>query len=152
MEVGVTVTLRWAEERDRAQWDKLFEAYCAFGGAQQTPEMRDRVWAWIHDPSAQTRCFVVADPHGQLVGFVHFRAFERPMDAAIGGYIDDMFVASEARGQGVVDLMIENVGAYAKKQGWDVVRWMTSDTNYRARAVYDRHAVKSDWITYQLRG
>ncbi len=74
------------------------------------------------------------------------------MDAAMGGYIDDMFVAPVARGQGIVDLMIESVGAYAKEQGWDVLRWMTSDTNYRARAVYDRHATKSNWITYQLKG
>ena len=46
--------------------------------------------------------------------------------------------------------MIEAVGTYAREQGWDVVRWMTSETNYRARSVYDRHATKSNWITYQL--
>ncbi|TQV77992.1 GNAT family N-acetyltransferase [Denitrobaculum tricleocarpae] len=106
----------------------------------------------MHDPYAQTQCFVVEGDRGELAGFVHFRSYERPMPATKGAYIDDMFVAPTARGNGIVDLMIESVGAYAKEQGWDVVRWMTSETNYRARSVYDRHATKSNWITYQLKG
>ncbi len=72
------------------------------------------------------------------------------MPATKGAFIDDMFVAPSARGQGVVEAMIEAVGVYASDHGWDVVRWMTSETNYRARSVYDRHATKSNWVTYQL--
>lgn len=146
----MTVTVRQADQKDREGWDALFEEYCRFGGEEQTVEMRDRVWGWIADPTAQTRCFVVESENQQLVGFVHFRSYERPMPATIGAYIDDMFVAPVARGQGIVDMMIQAVGNFATDQGWDVVRWMTSETNYRARAVYDRHAKKSNWITYQL--
>ncbi|MEP3346793.1 MAG: GNAT family N-acetyltransferase [Litoreibacter sp.] len=146
----MAVIIRQVAEQDRDEWDILFEAYCKFGGDEQTPEMRDRVWGWIHDQSAQTLCFVVENDQGKIVGFVHFRSFERPMPATKGAYIDDMFVAASSRGQGVVDKMIEAVGAYAKEQGWDIVRWMTSETNYRARSVYDRHGTKSNWVTYQL--
>ena len=143
--------IRHLADADRSEWDALFQAYCEFGNATQTSEMRDRVWGWIHDASAQTRCFVAEDEQRVLVGFVHFRSYERPMPATIGAHIDDMFVAPTARGQGIVDLMIESVGAYAKEQDWDVVRWMTSEINYRARSVYDRHATKSNWVTYQLK-
>ncbi|MEP5727894.1 MAG: GNAT family N-acetyltransferase [Sulfitobacter sp.] len=146
----MTMIIRQATAEDRAEWGALFEAYCQFGGAEQTSEMRDRVWAWIHSPTAQTLCFVAENDRGEVVGFVHFRPYERPMPATKGAYIDDMFVAPSMRGQRVVDRMIEAVGGYARDQGWDVVRWMTSETNYRARAVYDRHATKSNWITYQL--
>ncbi len=144
-------TIRQAAQKDREGWDALFDAYCRFGGEEQTAEMRNRVWGWINDPNAQTRCFVVEGDNQQLIGFVHFRSYERPMPATVGAYIDDMFVSPSARGQGIVDLMIQTVGDFAKEQGWDVVRWMTSETNYRARAVYDRHAVKSNWVTYQLK-
>ena len=146
----MTVTVRQADQKDRDGWDALFEEYCRFGGEEQTTAMRDKVWGWIADPNAQTRCFVAEDDNQQLVGFVHFRSYERPMPATIGAYIDDMFVTPSARGQGIVDMMIRAVGDFANDQGWDVVRWMTSETNYRARAVYDRHAKKSNWITYQL--
>ena len=149
-EVEMSVTVRPVAKRDRQDWDTLFKAYCKFGGDQQTAGMRDRVWDWIHDETAQTTCFIAAHDAGDVIGFVHFREYERPMPATKGAYIDDMFVSPSARGKGVVDQLIGSVGEYAKKQGLDVVRWMTSDTNYRARSVYDRHATKSNWITYQL--
>ncbi len=143
--------VRPAAERDRIEWDALFEAYCAFGGEQQTAEMRDRVWDWILDQGAQTTCFIAENEKGNAIGFVHFREYERPMPATKGVYIDDMFVSPSARGRGVVDQLISSVGKYANERGLDVVRWMTSETNYRARSVYDRHATKSNWVTYQLK-
>lgn len=146
----MSVKIRPITQQDRNKWDDLFQAYCESGGEIQTSDMRDRVWGWIHDEAAQTICFIAESSHGDAVGFVHFRSYERPMPATVGAYIDDMFVAPSARGQGVVDRLIEAVGKYAKDQGWDVVRWMTSETNYRARSVYDRHATKSNWVTYQL--
>ncbi|WP_299614206.1 GNAT family N-acetyltransferase [uncultured Tateyamaria sp.] len=146
----MVVKIRRAADQDRAAWNVLFQAHCAFGGEEQTSEMRDRVWGWIHDQDAQTLCFVAENDQGEVIGFVHFRPYERPMPATKGAFIDDMFVAPSARGQGVVDAMIEAVGVYASDHGWDVVRWMTSETNYRARSVYDRHATKSNWVTYQL--
>ena len=143
--------VRPVAERDRQDWEALFEAYCAFGGEKQTPEMRSRVWDWINDKAAQTTCFIAENDRGDVIGFVHFREYERPMPATKGAYIDDMFVSPSSRGQGVVDRLITSVGEYAKDHGLDVVRWMTSETNYRARSVYDRHATKSNWVTYQLK-
>lgn len=145
----MNITTRFATEADRPAWDHMFLAYATFGKTEQTEEMRARVWGWIMSPTAQTRCIVAETQAGELVGFTHFRSYERPLPATVGAYIDDMFVDSMARGQGVVDLMIKAVGAFAESQGWDVVRWMTREGNYRARAVYDRHAEKTDWITYQ---
>ncbi len=146
----MAVLVRQVADHDRNEWNALFAAYCEFGGEEQTSEMRDRVWGWIHDPNAQTLCLVVEDDQARIVGFIHFRPYERPMSATKGAYVDDIFVAPSARGLGAVDQMIQAVGVYAKEQGWDVVRWMTSETNYRARSVYDRHATKSNWVTYQL--
>ncbi len=147
----MNTTIRQTTQSDRQSWDILFQAYAEFGGDEQTPQMRDRVWEWIHDKSAQTICFVAENRQKKIIGFVHFRSYERPLPATKGAYIDDMYVTPDCRGQGIIDHLIESVGHYATEQGWDVVRWMTSETNYRARAVYDRQAVKTKWVTYELK-
>jgi len=36
------------------------------------------------------------------------------------------------------------------ERGWALVRWITRDNNYRARGLYDRLALRSDWITYEM--
>ena len=118
----MSVKVRAVAEHDRQEWDTLFEAYCAFGGNQQTAQMRDRVWDWISDETAQTICFIAENDGGDAIGFVHFREYERSMAATKGAYIDDMFVSPSARGQGVVDRLIASVGEYANEHGLDVVR------------------------------
>jgi len=80
----MSLTVRPVAERDRQDWDALFEAYCEFGGDRQTAEMRDRVWGWIHDETAQTTCFIAESDGDGVIGFVHFREYERPMPATQG--------------------------------------------------------------------
>jgi hypothetical protein len=37
------------------------------------------------------------------------------------------------------------------RREWSVVRWITAEDNYRARAVYDRLAERTKWITYDIK-
>jgi hypothetical protein len=32
-----------------------------------------------------------------------------------------------------------------------VIRWITADDNYRARAVYDRLGERTKWLTYDIK-
>jgi hypothetical protein len=38
-----------------------------------------------------------------------------------------------------------------RQRGWSVIRWITAEANYRARAVYDRKAGRTKWLTYDLK-
>lgn len=135
---------------DRAQWDELYAGYAKFYGVAQTPAMRDVVWSWLHDEGAEVRGLVAAVAGGRLLGLAHFRPFARPLSASTGCFLDDLFVHPDARGARVADALIDRVRAVAKENGWSVVRWITADDNYRARAVYDRLAAKTAWVTYDI--
>lgn len=137
-------------DADRPQWERLYEGYAQFYKVSQTPEMRARVWGWIHDPAHETRAFV-AEEAGRLVGLAHFRPFARPLSASTGGFLDDLFVSPEARGLGAADALIAALAEEGRRQGWTVIRWITAEDNYRARAVYDRLAEKTRWATYDLK-
>ena len=86
-----------------------------------------------------------------MIGLTHFRPFARPLTATTGGFLDDLFVSPDARGEGVADALIESVRAIASKRGWSIVRWITAEDNYRGRSVYDRVALKTSWITYDIK-
>ena len=55
------------------------------------------------------------------------------------------------RGRGVAEALVEIVASEGQRRGWSVLRWITAESNYRARRFYDRIAEESDWITYQIR-
>ena len=43
------------------------------------------------------------------------------------------------------------VAEEARANGWPVVRWITAEDNARARALYDRVATRTHWVTYEIR-
>ena len=143
------ITIVPLAERHRADWERLYAGYAAFYRVTQTPEMRATVWGWIMDPSHEVKAFVAQDAAGRAVGLAHFRPFARPLAASTGGFLDDLFVDPDTRGQRVADALIEAVAEEGRRRGWSVIRWITADDNYRGRGVYDRLATRTMWITYE---
>ena len=68
----------------------------------------------------------------------------------ISGYLDDLYVEPSTRGTGVVEALFAEINRLALERDWAVVRWTTADDNYRARAVYDKRATRTMWITYDM--
>jgi GNAT superfamily N-acetyltransferase len=132
----------------RADWERLYAGYAAFYRVTQTAEMRDKVWRWLMDPAHEVQGLIAEDDAGRAMGLAHYRPFARPLSATVGGFLDDLFVAPEARGGGIADALIEAVAEEGRRRGWSVIRWITADDNYRGRGVYDRVATRTMWITY----
>ncbi len=145
------VTIRGVSSKDRPAWDRLYQGYAAFYKVEQTAEMRDTVWSWLMDENHELEGLVAVGADDAPLGLAHFRAFARPLRAASGGFLDDLFVGPEARGLGVADALIKAVAAEGSKRGWSIIRWITADDNYRARSVYDRLAERTAWVTYDIK-
>ena len=135
----------------RQDWEALYAGYAAFYRVEQTAFMRARVWEWLHDSGHEVEGLVAVRTDGVTVGLAHFRPFARPLAAATGGFLDDLFVAPEARGSGAAQALIRAVAARGRERGWTVIRWITAEDNHRGRAVYDRLAEKTRWLTYEIK-
>ena len=59
------------------------------------------------------------------------------------GFIDDLFLLPDHRSCGAAATQIEEVQVEAKDQGWVVLRWVTSEDNYRTLGLYDKLTKKS---------
>ncbi|WP_191083716.1 GNAT family N-acetyltransferase [Roseococcus microcysteis] len=138
------------DTRHRADWERLYAGYAEFYKVTQTPEMREKVWGWIHDPAHEVNAVVAEDEAGRAVGLAHYRAFARPLSASTGCFLDDLFVDPSQRGKRVADALLEHLRGLAREKGWSTVRWITADDNYRGRGVYDRLAKRTWWITYDM--
>lgn len=144
----MTIRIVPLADRHRADWEALYAGYAEFYRVTQTPAMRERVWGWIMDPAHEVKAFVAEDAQGHAIGLAHYRPFARPLAAATGGFLDDLFVAPGQRGARIADALIEAVAEEGRRRGWSVIRWITADNNYRGRGVYDRLATRTMWITY----
>lgn len=145
------ITIRPVQPADKPEWETLYAGYGEFYQVEQTQDMRDRVWGWLHDDAATSEGLVAVDQTGALIGLTHFRPYARPLVAATGCFLDDLFVAPAARGSGAAEALIEGVRQIASDRGWGVVRWITAQDNARARRLYDRVASQTTWVTYDIK-
>ncbi|MFF4604466.1 GNAT family N-acetyltransferase [Streptomyces sp. NPDC001339] len=138
------------EPADFPRWRALYQGYADFYGTDMPDERAERVWSWIQDPGHEVNCLVVRDAHGNPVGLAHYRPFARPLTGTTGGFLDDLFVDPSLRGHGAADALLARLGELAAERGWSVVRWITRDDNYRARAKYDQVSQRTAWVTYDM--
>lgn len=117
-----------------------------------TPDslVHDRLWSWLMDEGHVCRGLAI-EYENALIGIAHFRTFPRPIVAAHGLFLDDLFINSSVRGLGAATAVLTHLSHIAHEEGASLVRWITADSNDTARRVYNRVATQTPWITYDLR-
>jgi len=145
----MTITVNPLQPQDRADWELLYQGYARFYKVEMNARILDTVWSWIHDDGNPFFGLIAKDESGAALGLMHCRQMPSPLRGALVGFLDDLFVHPEARGQGVVEALYAALNQLGREQGWPFIRWITAENNYRGRAVYDRLADKTQWVTYQ---
>jgi len=143
-----SMKVRSLEVKDRSQWEALYHGYAGFYQVPMDDAVLETVWSWIFGPD-EFYCVVAEDAGGQLIGLAHYRQMPSPLRGKKAGFLDDLFVSPECRGQGAVQALFDYLDAQCKENNWPFMRWITADNNYRGRRVYDQVANKTGWVTYQ---
>jgi GNAT superfamily N-acetyltransferase len=132
---------------DRAQWNALWAGYLAFYESELAPEISDTTFARFHDP-AEPMFALVAEQDGQLVGIVHCVLHRGTWSIGDFCYLEDLFVAPQARGGGVGRALIEAVYSRADALQCSRVYWLTHESN-PARKLYDQVARHLGFVQYR---
>jgi ribosomal protein S18 acetylase RimI-like enzyme len=136
--------------QDRVEWEVLYYGYAEFYKVPMNQEILDTVWSWIFDKNNAFYALVAKDDAGRYLGLMHYRAMPSPLRGKLVGFLDDLFIKPEFRGNGIVDALYEALNRSAVDEGWPFMRWITAENNYRGRGVYDKLSDKTQWVTYQM--
>lgn len=134
---------------DRAGWEPLWRGYLEFYGADVADDVTDLTFRRLTDPTAKDMFCIVAERDGVLIGIVQCVLHHSTWTSAPYCYLQDLFVAPDARDLGAGRALIEAVYARADALGAARVYWLTHETNATARVLYDSIAVRSGFIQYR---
>ena len=148
---SATVRVRPVRATDADAWQDLYAGYRAFYRLPDDAGAVRTTWGWVSTGAHGLTGLVAEDANGRLLGLADLRRFARPSSATTGLYLDDLFTAPDARGRGVATALLHAAAATAAAEGASVVRWITAEDNATARAVYDRVATATPWVTYDMR-
>jgi GNAT superfamily N-acetyltransferase len=142
------IVIRPVGKQERAAWEPLWNGYLAFYKAKLAPDASDVTWQRFHDPEEQM-FLLGAYVDGKLTGIVQYLFHRSTWTPESYCYLQDLFVAEEARGLGLGRALIEAVYDKARTAGANRVHWLTHTTNAKARTLYDQVAENLGFIQYR---
>lgn len=145
------LNIRPVASADLEAWRPLWEGYNAFygrSGPKALPEAVTAVtWSRFFNPIEPVFA-LVAERDGQLVGMVHYLFHRSTTRVEPVCYLQDLFTAPQARGEGVGRALIEAVYRQAALASAARVYWHTQTTNAAGRMLYDKVARHLGFIVY----
>ena len=145
----MTANIRPLHPSDQAEWRALWQAYLEFYETTVPDHVYATTFARLIDPDRPAQFAFVAETDGRLIGLVHVIVHPHNWRIEDVCYLQDLYVAPDARGTGAGRALIEAVYAAADANGTPFVYWLTQDFNTQARQLYDRVAKVTPFIRYQ---
>ncbi|PTE13790.1 GNAT family N-acetyltransferase [Pseudogemmobacter blasticus] len=145
----MTAAIRDIAAPDKAPFHALWQGYLDFYGVTLTPEVTARTWARLLDPASPLRGRVAAKGDA-LLGFALSLTHPSSWVAGEDCYLEDLFVAPQARGQGLGRALIDDLITQARARGCHRLYWHTRHDNAQARKLYDSYVQTDDHIRYRL--
>ena len=144
-----SVKIRGIKIEDKNDWKRLFQMYADFYKVKINENIVTIVWQWLHTSEHELQG-LVGEINSKVIAFAHFRRMPSPLRGKDIGFLDDLYVHPDFRGQKIGEKLIEQLKQISKDKKWNLVRWITRDDNIRAKKVYDRVSNKTNWDVYEL--
>ena len=142
--------IRKLEKKDRENWAKLYKGYAAFYKVPMNTDILNTLWDWINDENHVVKgiCFEL---DSKIVGIAHYRTMPRPIKGKYIGFLDDLFVDPDFRGQKIAQKLINHLKSLSSANNWDGIRWITHFSNDMAKKLYSKIPNNTGFELYELK-
>ncbi|WP_127474522.1 GNAT family N-acetyltransferase [Microbacterium sulfonylureivorans] len=134
---------------DRPAWDALWQAYITFYESEVPADVSNTTFERIL-AHKDLHGALARDAAGTPIGLVHWLTHPATWTTGSYCYLEDLFVDPGSRGSGAGRALIDHVKGWAKLYGASKVYWLTADDNATARALYDKVAVSTGFVHYEI--
>jgi len=146
--MGDVTIVRALRGADRPDWDRMWAGYNAFYERVIPAETTELTWSRFFDGNEPVHA-LIAEQDGTPVGLVHYLFHRSTSMIELTCYLQDLFVAGDARRRGIGRALIEAVYERARVAGSPRVYWQTHETNTTAMRLYDQVAERSGFLVYR---
>jgi GNAT superfamily N-acetyltransferase len=143
------ITIRPIKASDETDWRSLWTGYLEYYETSVAEEVYASTFARLLGNDPQDFNGLIAEVDGQALGLTHYLFHRHCWKIENVCYLQDLYVAPQARGTGLGRNLIEAVYAAADANGTPAVYWLTQDFNRAGRQLYDRVATLTPFVRYK---
>ncbi|MDR5836100.1 GNAT family N-acetyltransferase [Caballeronia sp. LZ034LL] len=144
----VSFEIKPVDNDDFHRWLPLWKDYQRFYKVDIPESVTRETWARFLDPDEPMHA-ALATAGDRAFGLVHSLYHRSTWTKSDYCYLQDLFVAADARGGGIGRALIEYVCDAAEQRGVSRVHWLTHETNQAGMRLYDSVAERSGFIQYR---
>lgn len=145
---SMKIEVRPVTADDYEDWLRLFRDYIAFYEEEVPDDVIATAWQRLL-AREDNMIALIATGNDRALGIANLVFHRSTWARDWYCYLEDLFVAPEARGKGVGRALIEAVYAEADRRGASRTYWATQAKNTTARTLYDRLGVLTEFVQYR---
>lgn len=131
------------------EWELLWQDYLHFYNEALPDEITQATWEKMLDE--QEKMYgLVAYHNNKMIGFVNYIFHRSTWAKGYYCYLEDLFVAEDARRKGIAKALIYAVREKAKQNNCERLYWVTGESNPNAQMLYNKIAEKTEYFQYRL--
>jgi len=143
------ITVKTLTADDRADWEPLFRAYVRFYQAAVPDDVIAATFARAVAAADGMHGLLARDARGVAVGMAMLVFHRSTWSPTWYCYLEDLYVAETARGQGVARALFAAIYEQADRRGATRTYWATMSDNHRARMLYDQVGELTPFVQYR---
>lgn len=143
------ITISALTADDRHDWQPLWEGYLRFYEHSLSAAVTTAMYTRILDDSFAMYGAIARDDTGKPLGIVHWLTHPSTWSVEPYCYLEDLFVAPDARTGGVGSALIQHVRQWCEERALPKLYWQTAVGNTTARRLYDRVAT-TEFVVYEI--
>jgi|SRR5580692_7131833 GNAT superfamily N-acetyltransferase len=141
--------VRALREEDWGAWSELWAGYLRFYRGEITEETTRKSFLRLCQRSNGMFGLMAEDEGGSAVGLAHAVVHPSTWSDTVYCYLEDLFVAEQARGAGHGRELVEAVFRESDALDASRVYWHTQEFNGAARSLYDQVGHRTSFVVYK---
>ena len=143
-----TLRVTRARPEDEADWTRLWGDWQRHMKGAVPADVTAQSWRLALDPESRLTILLARRSDGAALGFATVSFAPCAWTGSDVPFLQDLFVAENARGQGAGEALLEAVYADADARGVSQVYWMVDETDAPLRRFYERHAIRTPYVRF----
>lgn len=141
------MTIHTLKNSDFSQWLPLWQENCL---NQIADEVTAETWRRITDDKEQVFGLGIFDTNNNLQGFLHYILHPTTGFIEPACYMQDLYIAKNARRQGLATRLIWELGLMGQAQKWARIYWFSENTNPATQKLYKNLGIRMDFSLHIL--
>ena len=140
-------------KNDYQSWKIIFKEYLTFYNSELTDSIIKSSWDKIINKDEQIYCFGCyksSEKNKELIGIMNFIFHKSTWSKNQVCYLEDLFIKEDYRLKGCASLLLKNLVKICKIKNVEKIYWKTKSDNYQAQSLYDKFAIQTDFLEYEI--